>query len=169
VRAFAVGDRGGGEILVLATPRGAVSGEPTSVLSPLGPDKQAVREQDRAGLLYDFGLKRVGARFCIRTVEPALAAHLDSLAGRDWADVLPLVRDELLRASPHRVVLTPIGRIEVFSPIPPSDAVSPDGPHTHFLPTFLEEGRETPAGIATPQAYVACALFHPRVLGSLCV
>lgn len=68
---------------------------------------------------------------------------------------------QIMEASPARVVVNPIGRIEVFMPIPLPNAQTPPGPHTHFLPPLLEAGRETPPEMELPQAYAACLIYYP--------
>ena len=40
----------------------------------------------------------------------------------------------ILAASPHRVFVSRVGRIEVFQAIPSANGKSPEGPHTHVLP-----------------------------------
>ena len=64
-------------------------------------------------------------------------------------------------ASPHRVVTTPLGRVEVWAPIPPDSGVSPEGPHTHLLPVLLATGRELPNGVELPPELAPAAAFHP--------
>jgi predicted Fe-S protein YdhL (DUF1289 family) len=164
VRAFAFGAVAGSETIVLATPRGRARNFLGAGLVRVGPDREAAREGDSDEILYDFGLNHLSAGFGIRAAEPHLKTRLDDSVGQDWRQFLPLIGDELRRASPTRVVRNPIGRIEVFTAIPPLDHASPDGPHTHFLPNFLAEEREAPAGIDLPEAYVACAIYRPPPL-----
>ncbi|XHE53724.1 hypothetical protein L0Z64_19515 (plasmid) [Phaeobacter sp. BS23] len=42
------------------------------VLTALGPDEDALRDEDRAALLFDMGLGQYQADFCIRTADPEL-------------------------------------------------------------------------------------------------
>jgi len=44
------------------------------------------------------------------------------------------------RASPMRILVSPIARLEVDQPIPPPGGCSPAGPHTHLLPHLLALG-----------------------------
>jgi hypothetical protein len=74
----------------------------------------------------------------------------------------------ILHASPTRVVPSPVGRVEVFTPIPPPGGTSPAGPHTHFLPAHLAAGRETPPGMELPEALVPCAIFYPGAEAASC-
>jgi hypothetical protein len=64
-------------------------------------------------------------------------------------------------ASPHRVFVSRMGRIEVFQPIPSSDGRSPDGPHTHVLPKLLQHKRTHAATEQIPAGFVPCAHLYP--------
>ena len=90
------------------------------------------------------------AAFCVRTGDAAVLARLREVAGAPWREALEAVGAAVLVASPHRVVITPLGRIEVWGPIPPEQGTSPAGPHTHLLPALLATGRELPAGHVLP-------------------
>jgi predicted Fe-S protein YdhL (DUF1289 family) len=149
------------EVVVLAVPRGRVSRSANEGLAALGPDRAAIRSGDREGRLYDFGLGARAAGFCVRTSDPDLTRELDDCIGQGWADLLARLGGRIVRVSPSRVILSPIGRVEVFTPIPLPNGRSPDGPHTHFLPTHLAVGREMPPGLELPEALVPCGIFYP--------
>ena len=72
-----------------------------------------------------------------------------------------MIAGPLVAESPTRVVESALGRIEVQGQIPPPDAKSPDGPHTHLLPDHLETGRALPVGMDLPRAYLPGAIFYP--------
>ncbi|WP_232627828.1 DUF6925 family protein [Methylobacterium sp. Leaf118] len=63
--------------------------------------------------------------------------------------------------SPHRVFLTRIGRIEVFTPIPEPGALRGEGPHSHILPQLLKGGRTHAATAPIPTGLVPCGALHP--------
>jgi hypothetical protein len=67
----------------------------------------------------------------------------------------------ILAANPHRVFLSRIGRIEVFTPIPPPGGASPEGPHTHVLPKLLQHKRTHAATEPVPAGFVPCAHLYP--------
>lgn len=167
VRPFALTSDSGNESIVLAIPRGRALPFPDAGLVRVGPDRESVHERDRDEILYDFGLNRVGAGFGVRTSRSELIARLDGAAGLDWRQFLPSIGEDLCDISPTRVVRNSIGRIEVFSAIPPPDGASPEGPHTHLWPRFLAEQREMPAGLDLADAYVACAVYYPPKPGPL--
>lgn len=148
------------KVIVLAVPRGDASPVENNGLAALGPDFEAIRPRDRKGYLYDFGLGLTSG-FGIRTADAGLRDTLNGCIGYQWPQLLATAGREILQASPPRVVLNPIGRIEVFTAIPLPDQRTPPGPHTHFLPLLLSAGRETPPGMELPLAYVACLIHYP--------
>jgi hypothetical protein len=161
LRALSFGAMSGQEVIVLALPRQKATTFPGQGLICLGPDRDAIREGDRCETLYDFGLGRRAAGFGIRTACTDLMARLDGAKGLDWRQFLSSIGADIQRASPTRVVRNAIGRIEVFTAIPPPDGKSPAGPHTHFLPAYLIEGSDLPSKIDIPEGYVACATYYP--------
>jgi len=111
--------------------------------------------------LFDLGLGRKDARFCVRVAPGPSRAVLDKAAGVPFAQALPRIAGPLVAESPTRVVESALGRIEVQGQIPPPDARSPDGPHTHLMPDHLASGRALPLGMDLPRAYVPGAIFYP--------
>lgn len=130
-------------------------------LSALGPDRDAIRPEDREQGLYDLGLRRAVTRFCIRTDNAGLVGALTASAGQAWPGYLPALGAAILRESPVRVVETALGRAEVRTPIPPPGAPSISGPHTHLLPDLLAMNREMGPGFELPAAYAPGAIFYP--------
>ncbi len=129
-------------------------------LSALGEDKRALIA-DSDTQLYDLGLRRKEARFCVRVTYGPVRLALERAAGRNFAGALATIGPVLAAQSPTRVVETALGRIEVQGPIPAPDARSPDGPHTHLLPDHLAAGRALPVGMDLPRAYLPGAIFYP--------
>ncbi|MDJ0995638.1 MAG: DUF1289 domain-containing protein [Dinoroseobacter sp.] len=126
----------------------------------LGPDAQALLSEPNTRL-YDLGLGRKEGRFCVRLGTGAAQEALDASMGLTFAQALPMIGGALVGTGPTRVVESALGRIEVQGQIPPPDAVSPDGPHTHLLPDHLETGRALPVGMELPRAYLPGAVFYP--------
>jgi len=131
------------------------------VLTELGPDVQALRERDRDAVLFDLGLDAVQVDACIRVADPELAAKLRACVGRPVFETGNPAMSLIVPASPHRVFISRLGRIEVFQPIPPPHGTSPEGPHTHVLPRLLGAGRTHPATEPVPERYVPCAHLYP--------
>jgi hypothetical protein len=68
----------------------------------------------------------------------------------------------IARASPTRILASPVARIEVHQPIPPPGGRSPEGPHTHLLPKFLAQGRAHPPGSPLPEGLYCGLSLYPR-------
>lgn len=131
-----------------------------TALTCLGPDAEAIRPQDRDALLFDLGLGVYNADICIRSADPdlisVLAAH-EGVAAFQVPEVLPAI----MKSQPHRVFVSQLGRVEVFSPIPAVDEKSPLGSHTHILPKLLRHNLTHPATEPIPEGFVPCAHFYP--------
>ena len=134
-----------------------------TVLTPLGPDRSALRAEDRGALLFDMGLDQPQVDFCIRTDDPDLIAVLDAAEGQSLFAPGNPVMAAILRAHPHRVAVTRIGRIEVYQKIggPDTGGKSPVGPHTHILPKLMATGRTHSANTPIPDGLVPVAGLHP--------
>lgn len=130
-------------------------------LADLGADPAPLIAND-AGHLFDLGLRRKEARFCVRVRDGAARDALDRAKGMAFPESLHAIAEPLLADSPTRVIENALGRLEVQGQIPPPGGKSPDGPHTHLLPDHLATGRAMPAGMDLPRAYLPGAIFYPR-------
>jgi hypothetical protein len=142
--------------LVLAVPRATLPA-PSLRVTATPADPRALRPEDEKAVLVDLAVGHSAAAFCVRTADPDLVAALRAVEGYGWQETLDAVGHLLVAASPHRVVTGPLGRIEVYNPIPPAEDASPDGCHTHLLPRLLETGRESADGDELPAQLAAAA------------
>jgi hypothetical protein len=133
----------------------------SDTISDLGKDRAAIDAGDQGARLFDLGLGRKEARFCVRCTPGTALDALMLAAGTAMDTALPRLGPTLVAASPVRVVESALGRIEVASPIPSAGGRSPAGPHTHLLPDHLATGRALPAGMDLPRAYLPGAIFYP--------
>ena len=163
VGAFALAGAGDRTVaVILGVPAGhGAQATPTTGLARHEGDPGSLRAADRAAVLVDLGLGRAGVRFCVRSADASLLAALRAVEGLGWRDVLDRVGPILVERSPHRVVESAIGRIEVWGRIPRPDEASPDGNHTHLLPGLLELGLDLPTGLALPPGFAPAATFYP--------
>ncbi len=147
----------------LCLPQGRLGTARRQVLTELGPDAGALRDQDRGAVLFDLGLDQPQVDFCIRSDDPVLVARLRAECGRSVLDPESRAMAAILPAHPHRVALSRIGRIEVYQKIggPDTGGVSPVGPHTHILPPLLRAGRTHSANTPIPPGLVPVAGLHP--------
>jgi hypothetical protein len=157
--AGSTGFAAGEAVIVARSPGPAVAPPPGLALAR--PDHDAVDPAHRHATLVELGLGRLAVRFCFRTEDPYLLEAARALTGCRLADVLARLGPLLAERSPHRVVITALGRCEVFTPIPRPGGASPDGPHTHLLPDALATGLDLPAGLVLPEGFVAGVTFHP--------
>jgi hypothetical protein len=150
-----------GQSVAFCLPRPAEMDQ--GVIRALGPDADALREEDRGHALFDLGVGRGHVRMHLRTADAALIAALEALEGKPlFGPEAAGVMDEVLRAQPHRVMTSPAGRVEVYSPIPAPGGESPAGPHTHLLPKMLASGRTHAANAPIPDGLQPVLLLHPR-------
>lgn len=120
-----------------------------SVVTELGPDSAALRPADLAGVLFDLGLGCVGADVLVRTADPAAIAVLRAAEGRD------ALAEDLLASitarSPHVVVTTAAGRMEVITP--------GGGAGVRLRPSRV--GGTPPAHLPIPDGWTPVLRLHP--------
>lgn len=146
-----------GIALCLAAIDGAMSGRTT--VTELGPDAEALHEDDRQAVLFDLGIGAPHCDLCVRTADTGILRSLRAVVGH------PILATELLcgipSMSPTRVFMSRLGRVEVRTPIPLPDGRTPDGPHTHVLPDLLKHRRTHSANVLLPAGVVPGAEIFP--------
>lgn len=149
--------------IALCLPAAGSAMSQRAALAELGPDDDAIRPADRGAILFDMGLDQPQVDFCIRTRDPDLIGLLRGQLGRSVMAADNPAMPAILRAHPHRIALSRIGRIEVYQKIggPDTGGVSPTGPHTHVLPKLLRARRSHSANTPIPDGLVPVAGFHP--------
>ncbi|MGH6838142.1 MAG: DUF1289 domain-containing protein [Methylocella sp.] len=165
VRALRLRDddsRNGYRAIFLVVSKARVTLPVATTLTPLGRDEGAIRAECRNECWFDLGLGRDDLRFCVRASAADLLETLNHASGLPLLDLLRVAGTLIVKHSAARVVATPLGRAEIYSPIPPQGEQSLDGPHTHLLPGHLESGRATPPGIDLPPVYALGGTFFPR-------
>jgi hypothetical protein len=136
-------------LCVAAAPREAAAG-----VTELGPDRGAVRPEDREAVLFDLGLGLIQARICLRAGAPEAAAALRAARGlRPLDDEAALAR--LLALPCDRVVLAGGHRAEAA----PGGLAA--GPRLQMLPKLLRLGRTHAATAPLPPGLVPLAIIHP--------
>jgi hypothetical protein len=147
--------------VALCLPEAACAMSRRTVLTEIGPDHSALRAEDRTAVLFDLGLGVLQLDACVRVADTAFAEALRRWIGQSLFSPQSGAMGEIMAAQPHRVFLSRVGRVEVFQPIPPPDATSPDGPHTHVLPKLLRHKRTHAATERLPPGWIPCAHFYP--------
>jgi hypothetical protein len=147
--------------VALCLPETACAMSGRSELTEVGPDREALREQDRGGVLFDLGLGALQSDFYVRSSDAEVVAALRGCAGKSVFSLGSGAMKVILAANPHRVFVSRLGRIEVYQPIPSADGKSPSGPHTHVLPKLLAHGRTHSANEPLPAGWIPCAHCYP--------
>jgi hypothetical protein len=147
--------------IAVCLPRDGCAMHGRGVLTELGPDADALREQDRTAVLFDLGIGALQVDACVRVSDPAVAAQLRAHCGQATFAPGNPAGGILLAHSPHRVFVSRVGRIEVYQPIPPANGTSPEGPHTHVLLDLLRHRRTHAATEPIPDGFVPCAHLYP--------
>jgi hypothetical protein len=143
--------------LAFCVPSPTLSAAP---IRAMGADAFALRREDRDAPLFDLGVAIGATRLCVRTRDVPLVAALEGNTGRDLLGNHALI-EQIVRAQPHRVLLSPAGRIEVFQPIPMRGGKSPAGPHTHVLPKLIAKRRSHSSNVPLPEDWQPVLTAHP--------
>lgn len=147
--------------VALCLPRDACAMSRRTAIAEIGPDRAALRAEDRDAILFDLGLGALQVDVCVRSGDPAVIARLRACAGKSVFAPDSGAMGVILASNPHRVFISRLGRIEVFQPIPPPNGKSPSGPHSHVLPKLLAHGRTHAATEPLPDGWVPCAHLYP--------
>lgn len=130
-------------------------------VAALGDDCSAINPADRRSSLFDLGIAAGCVRMCVRSNDPGFRAFMSRAEGHKLFAVDGAMA-AIMDAQPHRVMLSPAGRLEVFQPIPATDGQSPLGPHTHVLPHVIPKDRPHSSNVPIPDGWQAALSMHPR-------
>lgn len=134
-------------------------GAARATLTEIGADQQAIAAEARALPLFDLGLAMPNVDYCVRSADPQVIAALRAHCGtRVIAPGHPL-QTLLIEASPTRVVMSPLARIEVYQAI--ARDRTPPGSHTHLLPDLLSRRRTHAANLPLPPRALPLMTLHP--------
>jgi hypothetical protein len=134
---------------------------PRRAIAELGPDREAIRAEERGAILFDLGVGATTFAFCVRSGDRALVSELRRAVGTKLLDAAHGIARTIIGASPHRVAIARLARIEVYQPIAPEDGRTPEGPHTHLIPTVLRPALTHSANIAVPAGWVPALTLYP--------
>jgi hypothetical protein len=151
-----------GQGLVLCLPQQDAHLGARTAITELGPDRAAIRADDRGSLLFDLGIGKPQSDICVRSGDPATIARLRAACGhalfsREAAALLA----DMPALSPHRVFRSKVARVEVYQPIPPTDGKTPDGPHTHVRPQLVGHRRSHAATVPIPAGWSPVLWLFP--------
>lgn len=147
--------------IALHLPEGTAAMSSRRVVTELGPDREAIREQDRDATLFDLGLGAPHCDYHVRTADPDAISRLRHAAGTSLLEACCDLYDELVRMSPHRVFVSRAGRIEIYQRIAPPGETTPHGPHTHLLPRLFRPARSHLPHTPLPAGAAPCMTLFP--------
>jgi hypothetical protein len=149
------------QALAFCLPADAAALPPRTTLTEDGPDSGAACSRAREEILFDLGVGSPHARFCVRTGDAALLADLRAGVGYSLLDPHGPLFAKLRAASPTRVILSGMGRIEVQQAIPGRAEATAPGPHTHLMPRLLN-GKLQDSVTTVPAGLIAALTLHPQ-------
>lgn len=150
----------GQSAIALCLPESACTMHGRRVITEAGPDTGALRERDRAAVLFDLGLGSPFFDFYIRTADLHEIARLREGIGLSLFDPRHGLLSDIAAMHPHRVFVSKLGRVEVFQRIAGPGETTPEGPHTHLLPPLLKSGRVFDAETPIPSGWIPCATLY---------
>ena len=153
--------KGWGQGLVLCLPADAARMGERTVVTELGPDRDALRPQDRDAVLFDLGIGKPQSDICVRTSDPATLDALRAACGRPLFEPHGALIPRMPALSPHRVFRSKAARIEVYQPIPPPDGKTPEGPHTHVREKLVAHRRSHAATVPVPKGFGPALWLFP--------
>jgi len=114
--------------------------------------------------LYDLGIgaPHIDMMVRLRPDDADIRVALRRGAGRPLLAPGNPAGAAIARASPTRIFVSALARLEVHQPIPPPGGRSPEGPHSHLLPSHLQEGRAHPPGSPLPTGLYCGLSLYPR-------
>ena len=135
-----------------------------NVLTELGPDRHAIRAEDRDAVLFDMGLGLAHVDACVRSNSSELLKTLRAYCGRSLLAPGNATMPAVKEASPQRVFVSQLGRVEVYQRIGSAGVhpLTPLGPHTHVLPRLLAARRSNAEADDAPAYHRACATLYPK-------
>jgi hypothetical protein len=113
---------------------------------------------------YDLGVSAPHVDMLVRVGadDTATEAALRSAEGMSLFAAGHEVGAAIARASPTRILVSAVARLEVHQPIPPPGGRSPEGPHTHLLPKLLKAGLTRPPKSPLPDGLFCGLSLYPK-------
>lgn len=163
--AFEIGraDRDFPHEIAFCLPAERVGATRGTVLDEVGVDAAALRPADRDHILFDLGLGAAHIDAFVRIAPDAanLLATMRTACGKSLFDTSHAAAAAMRVASPPRIFRSPVASLEVFAPIPPPGGRSPEGPHSHILPSLLNRRRAHGPVSPIPDGWFCCLSLYP--------
>ncbi len=145
--------------LAFCLPKAEASMHQRKGLTELGIDQDAIDNTQQDSILFDMGIDAYNIDFCIRTKDKKLIDLLRQSAGLSYEKLTDQLKTEIINTSPCHVVMSKLGRIEIFQAI--GKEKTPQGPHTHLLPKLFSKKITHSANTPIPENFTPCLTLHP--------
>jgi hypothetical protein len=144
-----VGDDGRTREIAFCSPRRCAG---RSVVTPL------------SDTVFDLGIGAPHVDMLVRVAagDGATLQALQAGIGRPLLEPGNPAGPAIARASPTRIFVSALATVEVHQLIPPPGGRSPEGPHTHLLPRYLQEGHPHRPGSLLPAGLYCGLTLYPR-------
>lgn len=144
--------------VALCLPAAACAAARPDTLIEAGPDAAALRSRDADATLFDLGLALPQAGIHLRTADARMLAILRDWRGRDSFAAGSPVPALVEAGTLDLVVVTPLGRLEVFAR---PGARTLGAPRGFVVPHIIRPGRTHAATAPIPAGLLPCGHLHP--------
>jgi hypothetical protein len=127
-----------------------------------GAQRTTIQQLDETTFDLGIGAPHIDMMVRLRADDAATRAALRESAGLALLSPGTPACPAIGRASPTRIFASALARLEVHQPIPPPGGRSPEGPHSHLLPKYLQEGRVHAPGSPLPAGLYCGLSLYPR-------
>lgn len=132
-------------------------------ITEIGHDQDALREHDKSAVLFDLGLDTPHVNCCVRSHDPDLIQHMRNKTGHSLFGNGDAVMNDLMSYSPHRVFISPFGRIEIFQAIlGGQNGKKSLGPDSHIIEALLKKDRRQSANVSVPSGHTVLLSMYPK-------
>jgi hypothetical protein len=127
-----------------------------------GARRTTIHELDDTTFDLGIGAPHIDMMVRLRADDAVTRAALRGVVGRPLLAPGNPAGAAIAQASPTRIFASALARLEVHQPIPPPGGRSPEGPHSHLLPQYLQEGRVHAPGSPLPAGLYCGLSLYPR-------
>lgn len=128
-------------------------------ITEIGKDESAVRDSDKSAELFDLAIGYPHTSFLVRCSDERALETIRPYSGAQFSGNQEL-SSKLKALSPHRVVTSPLARVEVYEPIPSQSETTPLGPHSHLKHKLIESEAMHDYGDLFPPDYRIGLTLH---------
>jgi hypothetical protein len=147
--------------VALCLPAGRKLSNGRPPMTELGADSDALRAEDRSAILFDLGLANAQAEILLRTADAELIRRLRAAGGRPLLEADEALLGAIGRMAHDRIVVTPLGRLEVSARAPTKAAAGLDALFPGLVPRLLASSMTHPSTSPIPAGLVPFGYLFP--------